>query len=456
MKGIWQDLVDEHGFTASYECVKRFTRKIQPPDQPAPHPRIETEPGLESQVDYGDGPWVRDLATGKYRRSRIFAMTLGHSRRSVWLLTLTSSTQTWCRLHEQSFRRLGGTTRTVVLDNLKEGVIKPDVYDPALNPLYRDLLAHYGVVAIPARVRDPNRKGKVESAIGFAQKRLRGMRFESLAEAQAYLDRWSERWADTRIHGTTKRQVAAVFQEIEKPALQPLPVEPFRYYEFGTRTVHLDGCVQVASAFYSAPPSWLGRKVHIQWCDRLVRILDPHTSELLREHTRQPPGHHRVHRDDRGKRHPESIEYHLQRAEAAGPHVGALCRKLQARSGKYAVRHILGVLSLAKSRGHSVVDKACQIAVEAGAPTYRFVKRYMEHQRPPPPLEQVNDLIRDLSHYRDLFEQRTEQHNEQDRARSSPAEAAHVGHGRIPRHTDAAGTDRVHESARLPLDSGER
>ena len=109
-----------------------------------------------------------------------------------------SSTLIWAELHERAFRRLGGTVRVVVLDNLKEGVLTPDVYDPTINPLYRDVLAHYGVVALPCRVRDPDRKGKVESSIGHAQKTpLQGLRFETLDAGQAYLDRWETRWADT-------------------------------------------------------------------------------------------------------------------------------------------------------------------------------------------------------------------------------------------------------------------
>jgi len=117
-------------------------------------------------------------------------------------------------------------TRVVVLDNLREGVLTPDIYDPALNPLYRDVLKHYGAVALACRVRDPDRKGKVERSVGHAKNTpLKGLRFESLPEAQTYLDHWEERWADTRIHGTTKRQVAAMFAE-ERPALQPLPIEP--------------------------------------------------------------------------------------------------------------------------------------------------------------------------------------------------------------------------------------
>ena len=240
---IWQDLVDTCGFSGSYQSVQRFVRQLHPSHSPEACAVIETAPGEECQVDYGTGPMVRDPVTGKYRRTRLFVMTLGYSRKSVRLLVFRSSSQIWAELHEKAFRRITGATRVVVLDNLREGVLSPDIYDPTLNPLYRDVLQHYGAVAFPCRVADPDRKGKVESGVGHAQKTpLKGLRFESLEEAQTYLDHWEARWADTRIHGTTKRQVAAMFAE-EKPTLLPLPVEPFRYYQYGERTVHLDGCV---------------------------------------------------------------------------------------------------------------------------------------------------------------------------------------------------------------------
>ena len=235
---IWQDLVDDHGFAARYASVRRFVVTLRGTSSPEARVVISTAPGEEGQVDYGDGPMVRHPGTGKYRRTRLFVFTLGYSRKSVRLLTFASSTHRWCELHEESFRRLGGTVQVVVLDNLREGVLTPDIYDPALNPLYRDVLAHYGVVALPCRVGDPDRKGKVESAIGHTQAALKGLRFESLEQAQAYLDRWEERWADTRIHGTTKRQVAVMFAE-ERPALRELPIEPFRYYRYGDRTVQI-------------------------------------------------------------------------------------------------------------------------------------------------------------------------------------------------------------------------
>jgi hypothetical protein len=132
---------------------------------------------------------------------------------------------------------------------------------------------------------------------------LKGLRFESMKEAQAYLDRWEERWADTRIHGITKRQVAVVFAE-ERPALLPLPVEPFRYYQFGQPTVHLDGCVEVEAASYGAPPGWIGRRAQVQWDGRHVRLLDPKTGQLLREYLRQRRGGYRIKDEDRPSKTP--------------------------------------------------------------------------------------------------------------------------------------------------------
>src|SRR6266446_6304545 len=250
---IWQDLVDEHGFPARYASVRRFVVKLRGQRTPDAHPVITTAPGEEGQVDYGEGPMVRHPGTGKYRRTRLFVFTLGFSRKSVRLLTFASSAQRWAALHEETFRRLGGTVDVVVLDNLKEGVLTPDVYDPTLNPLYRDVLAHYGVVALPCRVGAPDRKGKVESAIGHTQSTpLKGLRFASLEEAQVHLDRW----------------------------------------------------VEVAGAYYAPPPGWLGRAVAVQWDDRHVRLLDPTTGALLREHRRQARGRHAIHPDDQPPRTP--------------------------------------------------------------------------------------------------------------------------------------------------------
>jgi transposase len=410
---IYQDLVTDHGFAARYASVKRFVAKLRGQRCPEAHPVIVTAPGEEAQVDYGTGPMVRNPRTGKYRRARLFVMTLGYSRKSVRLLTMRSSSRIWAELHERAFRRLGGAVRVVVLDNLKEGVLTPDVYDPKLNPLYRDVLTHYGVIALPCRVRHPDRKGKVESGVGHTKRTpLKGLRFETIEEGQAYLDRWEERWADTRIHGTTKRQVATMFAE-EQPSLLALPLEPFRYYEFGRRRVHLDGCVEVEGAYYGAPPGCVGQEMAVQWDKLFVRILDVRTGALLREHVVQKRGRHRIKDEDQPRRTPLATATLLARAERASTAIGTVCQLIYERDRQVGVRRIQGVLSLVKSYGTEAVDDACGAALELGAPTYRFVRRYLE-RRPSPErvLRQIDPLIRQLRDYRDLVDRMTEQTGE--------------------------------------------
>jgi transposase len=404
---IWQDLVSEYGFGGGYESVKRFVRKLRGTQQREAVGTITTVAGEEAQVDYGTGPMVRDPQTGKYRRTRLFVMTLGYSRKSVRLLTFRSSSRIWAELHETAFRRLGGCPRIVVLDNLREGVLTADLYEPTLNPLFKDVLAHYGVIAMPCRVQDPDRKGKVESGVGHAQKTpLKGLRFESIEEAQTYLDNWEARWADTRIHGTTKRQVAAMFAE-EKPTLLPLPLEPFRYYQYGERVVHLDGCIEVEAAFYGVPPGWIGRLVKVQWDHLRVRILDPKTHQLLREHVRQQRGRHRINPADHPKKMPLTTAQLLARASRAGSHIGAFCEQIHRHQGAAGIRRILGVLSLAKRFGATATDDACAAALELRVYEYKFVRRYLE-RRPQLTLKQVDPLIRELIHYRDLINFKTE------------------------------------------------
>jgi transposase len=114
---IWQDLVDDHGFAARYASVRRFVATLRGRAPAEARVVITTAPGEEGQVDYGDGPMVRWAPTGKYRRTRLFVLTLGYSRKSIRLLVWHSSAQTWAELHERAFRRLGGTVRVIVLDN---------------------------------------------------------------------------------------------------------------------------------------------------------------------------------------------------------------------------------------------------------------------------------------------------------------------------------------------------
>ncbi len=131
---IWQDLVSDYGFQGGYQSVRRFAYKLRGAQVPQAREVILTAPREEGQVDYGSGPMVREAPGGQYRRTRLFVLTLGYSRKAVRLLVFRSSTRIWAELHEKAFRRLGGAPRILVLDNLREGVLVPDIYDATLNP----------------------------------------------------------------------------------------------------------------------------------------------------------------------------------------------------------------------------------------------------------------------------------------------------------------------------------
>ena len=166
-QSIYQDLVEQHGFTHKYNAVKRFVRKLKA-RVPEQFDVLEFIPAEEAQVDYGQGALTLH-PNGKYRRPYLFIMTLAYSGKAFRKVVWKTDQYVWAELHQQAFRSFGGAVRNIVLDNLKEGVLKPDLYEPRLNPVYSAMLAHYGVIADPCRIRDPNRKGVVERQIRYTQ-----------------------------------------------------------------------------------------------------------------------------------------------------------------------------------------------------------------------------------------------------------------------------------------------
>ncbi|MHC2602538.1 hypothetical protein ACVL92_003352 [Bradyrhizobium liaoningense] len=285
-------------------------------------------PGEEAQVDYGEGAPTVDPKSGRYRRPRLFVMTLRYSRRSFRRVVWKSSQQVWAQLHEEAFRYFGGVPSYVVLDNLKEGVLKPDLYEPQLNPIYSAMLAHYAVVADPARVADPNRKGCVENAIQHTQgTALAGRRFETLEAQNEFLRHWEENWASKRIHGSTRRQVEAMFQE-EKPHLRPLPVAPFRIFTEVVRTVCDDTTVRVDNSYYAARPAPIGSQVVVRIYTTTIEIRDRHTRALLRVHSRMAhPGSVVLPTSERPFNPSRQTAVLLASAERIGPQTRALCQQ---------------------------------------------------------------------------------------------------------------------------------
>ena len=154
----------------------------------------------------------------------------------------------------------------------------------------------------------------------------------------------------------------------EKPALTPLPLEPFRHYQFGQRRVNLDGCIEVEAAYYSVPPGWIGRSVHVQWDGRVVRVLDPRSGQLLREHLRQQRGGYRIPEQDRPAKTPRTTAQLLARCAKIGSHIGTLAERMYARGGQSEIRRILGITSLARKHGAALAEDACAAALDSGIP----------------------------------------------------------------------------------------
>jgi hypothetical protein len=378
---IWQDLVDDHGFAARYASVRASScaarhdaRRGARRDH---HGARRRRPGRLRRRADGARP-----ETGKYRRTRLFVLTLGYSRKCVRLLT-------WRRA-----RRSGpsSTSRRFVGWAARSRSSSSTTWAKACSRRTSTIRRSIRSIATCSRTTASSRcrvasaipiaKGKVEAGVGHAQKTpLKGLRFETLEAAQAYLDRWETHWADTRIHGTTKRQVAAMFAE-ERPALGPLPSNRFATTASATRTVHLDGCVEVEAAYYGAPPGWIGQRVQVQWNDLHVRLLDRRrpASCCASICARAAAGIGSTTTTGRRARRPR--RWRCWRARPAGPHIGTVCTHIHAARRRAGVRRILGVLALAKKHGPAVVDDAAKAALEIGVPTYRFLRKYLERRRP--------------------------------------------------------------------------
>lgn len=416
---IYQDLVDRHGFDAAYNSVKRFIAHLRH-KEPEQFDRLSFLPGEEMQVDYGEGAPTRVPGIDRYRKPRLFVATLRYSRRSFRRVVWKSGQQVWAELHEQAWRYFGGACRYVVLDNLKEGVLKPDLYEPELNPVFAATLKHYAVVADPARVRDPNRKGTVENAIQHTQSTaLKGRRFESIEEQNTFLEHWECKWAASRIHGSERRQVQAMFEE-ERAYLQPLPATGMQYFTEMQRTVCDDSCVRVDHSSYAARPAAIGSKVLVRLFERRIEIRDLRTHALLRTHARaERPGSVVLPAAERVFNPSRETRYILDQAKAIGAHAAQLCEQLFALEGRVGQRKLWGIVNLGKRYPNHLVDAACAAAIEQGVHSYRHVKALTERRvaealatlqaaspaPSPSALTQDHALIRDTDEYGDLFTQ---------------------------------------------------
>ena len=276
---------------------------------------------------------------------------------------------------------------------------------------------HYGVVADPARVRDPNRKGTVENAVQHTQDTaLKGRTFESIERQNEWLVHWEKQWAAQRIHGRVKRQVEEMFQE-EKPYLKQLPLTAFRYFSQETRTVWDDGAIQVGKSYYSALPAPLYTKVIVRIYDSEIEIIDPVTMEIFRRHIKSSkPGSFDMTPEDRIFNPSRQTTYLFAKAESIGPATLKLCKVLFEKEGRTGQRRMQGIVNLVRHYEARYVEQACIKASDVGLRSYKSIRNLVKtlaeknrEEKDSGGLIQEHKLIRPPEDYAAFWEQHAAQ-----------------------------------------------
>lgn len=382
-KQLWRLLAEQRDLSVSYPTVKRYMRAEFQFGAPRVTVRLEVEPGSQAQVDFGYVGMMMDTLTGSRRRTWAFVMTLSYSRHRFVRFVFRQDIPAWIDCHVRAFEFFGGVPASIVLDNLKSGVLKPDIYDPTLNRAYAELERHYDFVADPAKVGIARHKGKVERAIPVVRKHLlAGRTFSDVNDANARACRWAREEIGMEIHGTTKKRPFEAFQKGELAHLKPLPDEPFECPLWKECTVHPDHHVVFDQSYYSLPTRFIGSKVWVRGARVLVKIfLD---GQLIKTHLRaQKPG---TWVTDPSDYPPQKLAYLMStpshcrnKAAEIGPHTKALICEILSQHAMRNLRKAQAILRLAQKYGNQRMEAASERSLFFGNLHYQAIKRILEN-----------------------------------------------------------------------------
>ena len=376
---VHQRLRDEHALTVSVTSLRRYVWDVFPDYRggPTPTPLRPPVPPGEAQIDYGYlGRWVDPLAN-KVRRVWAFVIVLACSRHMFVRPVLRMDQASWVAAHVAAWAYFGSVPDRLVIDNLKTGVIKPDLYDPKLNRAYAEMAEHYGCLIDPARAEKPRDKPRVERMMPYLRDSYwRGRTFGSVADMQAHAVQWCTTIAGTRAHRSLDgAQPLAMFETVEAPALLPLPAAPFELVRWLAPKVAPDCHISVDRVLYSVPWAHIGEQVDARVGDRLVEVFA--AGELVKTWPRAERGRHTDYNDYP----PEKIAFFMRtpvwcrsRADSLGEHVAELIAGLLADKALHHLRAAQGIIGLADKYGPDRLDAACRRALEAGDPAYRTVR----------------------------------------------------------------------------------
>lgn len=404
-KRIWQDLVDDHGFKHSYSSVKRFVSRLKT-SQPKRIWRLECAPGEEAQIDYGT---IRLEIDGKRRKIHLLRVSLSHSRKAYSEAMPRQDTESFIRGIENAFRCFGGVPQLLVLDNLKAGVLKPDIYDPELNPKFEAFCEHYQAAALPTRPRTPEHKGKVENGIGYLKESaVKAKSFTGLDDLNRHLRHWESQVADKRIHGTTKRQVGSHFEQVERSALQDLPPSFFPSFVEAKRKVHRDSFIEFERAYYEVPPEYIARELWVRSDGKLVRLFNTRMDQIV-VHPKLDPGQFSKTLGCGGcpSTVTESLRHWEHRLGEIGSEAGLWAKGLVLHRKAQGLRLMMGVVhQLLPRHGSEALNAACAQARLHGHYRMHQLKSWLENpaQQQQQAFEFLSEdeVIRDLEVYGQL------------------------------------------------------
>jgi len=381
-KQVWRLLKENHGIRVGYSTIKRYLRSEFAFGRTKATVRIETPPGQEAQVDFGYAGLMNDPETKKRRKTWAFIMTLSSSRHKFVRFVFHQDVGMWLDCHERAFAFFGGVPKRIILDNLKSGVLKADIYDPTINRAYADMERFYGFVADPAKIGMAQHKGKVERTVPVVRKHLlAGRTFADINEANERALRWCKEEIGMEVHGTTKKKPYPTFVTDEKQHLISLPSAPFERPLWKECTVHPDHHIVFDKSYYSLPTRYIGRKVWAKGTQKVTEIfLD---QERIKVHPRShSPGRWVTDQTDYP---PEKLAFLMatptwcrKKAAEFGPHTEALVTAILKEGAMKNLRKAQALLRLAEKYSGDI-ERVAERALSYGATRYRSIKAMLEN-----------------------------------------------------------------------------
>ncbi|HLE80376.1 MAG TPA: IS21 family transposase [Dehalococcoidia bacterium] len=413
---LWEEYREGHpdgyGYSQYCELYRQYVKKLDPPM------RQNHKAGEKLFVDYaGDTIPITNPETGEVWQAQIFVAVQGASSYTYAEAQASQELPNWIGGHVRALAYFGGVTQVIVPDNLKQGVKSPCWYDPDLNQTYLEMAQHYEVAVIPTRVRKPRDKAKVEVAVQVVERwilaRLRNRTFFSLAELNRAIRKLLEDLNNRKMEHLDKSR-RELFEELDRPALRPLPERPYEYATWKAARVNIDYHVELEGHYYSVPHTLVHEEVELRFTGGTVEVL--HRGQRVASHARRyQRGQHTTNPEHMPKAHRQHLEWTPSRfirwGAGIGPATGRLVEAIlhERPHPEQGYRSCLGILRLERRYGRERLEAACARALAVQARSYRDVDAILKHglDRLPPLVAQgavasaplVHENVRGAAYY---------------------------------------------------------